>query len=222
MVTTVGERLRAAIEESSLSVVEFTRRLEERPEAEAFRGTSRAMIYRYFSGDASPTLGLLEAAAEILGVRLSWLVTGEGQQTEAEEDLVRPMGAGVELDPVDAALREAAPPIWNAGPAPWATFLTLMRRLSASRPDWRDPMGIERLQTTAEALHRLLEEPVIRLCVDWGEGRALQPAGGEAVHDYYAAALGALLLLVPPRGEGMPGERIASQLAAPLEELGRE
>lgn len=66
------------------SIRSFQKEISER----GVKGTTRSMIHRYLSEDGPlPPLDFLAATAEIIGVRLGWLVSGEGYRTveEAEE-----------------------------------------------------------------------------------------------------------------------------------------
>ena len=85
---TVGERLKAAIErrreEGRGGLRQFSRTLAER----GVRGSSLPSIYTYLKDEAVPSVDFMEAAADVLRVRLDWLRHGEGEQTESEDELV--------------------------------------------------------------------------------------------------------------------------------------
>ena len=75
-------RLREAIQEVwGGSIRGFQREMERRE----VRGSSYATIYSYLRGDTQPSRDFLEAAADVLGVRLRWLRFGEGEPTGEEE-----------------------------------------------------------------------------------------------------------------------------------------
>ena len=85
---TVGERLKAAIErrreEGRGGLRQFSRTLAER----RVRGSSLPSLYTYLKDEAVPSVDFMEAAADVLRVRLDWLRHGEGEQTESEDELV--------------------------------------------------------------------------------------------------------------------------------------
>lgn len=82
---TVGERLRIAIDRSGSSVLGFQKRMQAR----AAEGSSYPAIQRALKGRSTPTVGFLEIASEILGVRPAWLTLGEEPMTEAEKRIAQ-------------------------------------------------------------------------------------------------------------------------------------
>jgi transcriptional regulator with XRE-family HTH domain len=112
-VLTPGGRLKKAVEAwPNGGVRTFMRALQAmdpRP-----RGSSYAMIHRYMSGEHEPGLDFIKAAAEVLNVRETWLATGDGAMTVAEqqvEESLRTGGATFETQ----ALKDA----WAAMEAEW-------------------------------------------------------------------------------------------------------
>lgn len=75
---TIGGRLKWAIHRAHLSVREFQRRLAD----QKVRGSSYANIHRYLSNGRTPTIPFMEAASTVLGVRMVWLATGDGNAVE--------------------------------------------------------------------------------------------------------------------------------------------
>jgi len=51
-------------------------------------GTALSSIQAYLNGSVTPSLGWVEAASQILGVRTAWLAFGGGFPTEAEQDVI--------------------------------------------------------------------------------------------------------------------------------------
>jgi transcriptional regulator with XRE-family HTH domain len=82
MQTSLGERLRRAVEEvARISVREFQRQME----ALGVKGSSYPNIHRYLSDRSEPSLEFLRSAAEKLGVRYEWLTVDDGEPTEEAE-----------------------------------------------------------------------------------------------------------------------------------------
>lgn len=89
--STIGERLGRAISHREISISELFRGVRER-----LRGPGKgapqtaappayATVHRYVTGKSIPSLGFLEAAADVLDVRLAWLVAEDGEMTVAAE-----------------------------------------------------------------------------------------------------------------------------------------
>lgn len=79
-----GKRLELAIERRYGSIRKFARELQKF--APDLRGTSRQTLYKYFNGEAEPGPGVIDATAELLGVRAAWLAAeDDGGMTEEEE-----------------------------------------------------------------------------------------------------------------------------------------
>jgi len=92
MSKTTGTRLRRAIEHSALSIRGFQETIDKRD----VRGTSYAMIHRYLKDETEPPLGFIREASDILGVRVAWLATGQGEmspEAEASDALQRTLAA---------------------------------------------------------------------------------------------------------------------------------
>lgn len=67
----------------------FCSKMEDRAEeleeeGESLVGTALSSIQNYLNGDSEPSLGWIQEAAYVLGVRWEWLATGEGPPTKAE------------------------------------------------------------------------------------------------------------------------------------------
>lgn len=86
----IAIRLKQALERRKRSIRSFQQALR----AKNVYGSSYASVYEYVQGRTTPPLEFLEAAAPELAVRLGWLVTGEGEITEAEEEAVRAIPSG--------------------------------------------------------------------------------------------------------------------------------
>lgn len=77
----ISERLKQLLEQREWS----TRRFQEEVRARAgksTRGVSYSSVYEYVEGRTEPPLSFLRVAADVLGVRESWLTTGEGPKTD--------------------------------------------------------------------------------------------------------------------------------------------
>jgi hypothetical protein len=83
--SSIGERLKRALNLRDRSVRAFQKAMEERHAM----GSSAPAIYRYLRGEATPTLQFIEAAASWLEVRREWLAFGEGEITEDLEARAR-------------------------------------------------------------------------------------------------------------------------------------
>lgn len=77
-----------------------TRLFQERMEARlAEQGGKAGRTYRailtYLNGESEPSLAWLREASEVLGVRLGWLVSGDGQPNQAWDDLAGQFAAAL-------------------------------------------------------------------------------------------------------------------------------
>ena len=83
--TSIADRLRIGLRESRRSIRWLTQMVRERD----VRGSSHSSVQSYVSGSANtdPPIEFLRAAAELLGVREAWLISGEGLATEEQEKI---------------------------------------------------------------------------------------------------------------------------------------
>lgn len=82
MAPTISDRLSQKLEATGESTRSFQQKVQAAAE-EGTRGVSYASVYEYVNGQTDPPLSFLRVAAEVLGVKLAWLVTGEGPETPA-------------------------------------------------------------------------------------------------------------------------------------------
>lgn len=83
--STVGDRLRQAIDQKVGSIRYFEKKLKRH--APNLRGTSRQTIYRYLDAESDPPPGFIRAAAEVMSIRDEWLASGQGAMDEEAERL---------------------------------------------------------------------------------------------------------------------------------------
>ena len=194
MSESLSDRLNQALQdwkrgEAGRSVSSFHRILAERQ----VPGSSYAMVHRYLRGQWKPSLGFLEAAAEVLGVRQQWLTYGEGPHTAAEAAMPasRTVSVSVSLDAVLVTETEAKL-LDLAGELGLAELHAVRRRLIASCRDGHQatPNEIEEL---GDWLGKRVLEPLQRLESDLSERQ------GE---DYVRAACHALMLAMPESRAG--------------------
>lgn len=98
---TLSERLNQALERTGMSKRAFITAMARQKAP----GSSEPAVYRYLRGENEPSLAFLEIAAEVLGVRVEWLVLGRGEPTLVEEELTKEGLAGP--DPWTARVRKA-------------------------------------------------------------------------------------------------------------------
>lgn len=177
------------------------RQLQKAVEKEAgkgTKGTSYASVYEYVEGKGKtePPLSFLRPTADVLGVRLEWLITGDGLRTE-EEHLVGAQEAQVE---------EAAALILEAGTGVSRDmFIKLLARLLRSCPDRTKPDTEEAIGLLAHHLQRRV----------LGTYRAFNPSGfGDQVrqNDHFEAMLHAMHLAVPDAEQGVPMKKLLKNL----------
>jgi len=107
----VGKRLRLAIGRWG-SIRSFQAAMEKHLQGTDVDGWSYPSINEYLKGAVSPRLEFLEPAAAILGVRLAWLASGDGEPTEEEERAAQAMAwAGPSNRALDLA--------WDAATEAW-------------------------------------------------------------------------------------------------------
>ena len=195
----ISERLKKELKARTPAMT--TRQLQKEVEKEAgkgTRGTSYASVYEYVEGKgkAEPPLSFLRPAAEVLGIRLEFLISGEGPQTE-EEHLVDAQGA---------TLGEAGGLIMEAGgSAAWMMFTPLLLRLIASCPDAKEAGTKKAIGPIAYHLQRVALHTY----------RALNPSGFDDEvrrSDHFEAMIHAMALAVPDRGQGVPIKKLLKNL----------
>ena len=216
---TGSDRLKRAMERNDAMTA---RELHRRLQARSVRGSSRNMVQAYVAGSANPSLEFLGAAARELDVRLSWLATGEGMMTDAEQEMYEPTRR--EMDAKRAA---AEWPAWTGALADAldragllivdvpleveSLFAQVVRELVQAAPD---PTEVSPEDVTS--LARDVAWMVVLPLKAWGFER---PSQGRWIQKYLTASLGALRLAVlePDRAEGMKVYR--SSLLPRLREL---
>jgi hypothetical protein len=101
------ERLTEALKHANATKHALHKRLERR----GVRGSSWGSIRNYFEGDAQPTLDVLLAMADELGVRLQWLAYDDGEMTaelEAAADRHRRLSESADSGLPDEVRAQAA------------------------------------------------------------------------------------------------------------------
>jgi hypothetical protein len=97
--TSIGARLSKAVRAwPGGGITAFQRQLQ----AEGVPGSSYAMVHKYLRDKTVPPISFLNAAAEFLGVRVSWLAFGEGPSTAEEETFT----AAAPISPEERAMLE--------------------------------------------------------------------------------------------------------------------
>lgn len=81
--TPLGMRLREAVERQG-SIRSFQSKMKEH----GVRGSSYQMVHSYLAGDREPSLEFVRAAAVLLDVRETWLLTGSGPMTSLEDSVL--------------------------------------------------------------------------------------------------------------------------------------
>lgn len=186
----IAKRLAQAIPEEGIRA--FAREMEDRE----VRGSSYAMIHRYLAGKKVPSLEFVEEAASVLGVRPAWLAYDDGEPTEPEERISDVLlGDGDEWYR-DNILSTAPSILLLGGSAALGPLDHLLRKLLAADPSEGEPSEDD-VAAVAGAVQELLVRPLYLF-----RGRPL--AVEEELADYIFAALSALALAVPGRGQGRP------------------
>lgn len=173
--------------EAGRSVASFHRILAERQ----VPGSSYSMVYRYLRGQWKPSLGFLEAAAEVLGVRQQWLTYGEGPHTAADAAIPASRTISLRLDAVLVTETEAKL-IGVGGESGLGELHATRHRLVASCRDGHQatPGEVEEL---GDWLVRRVLEPL-----QWLESDLSERQG----EDYVRAACHALMLAMPESRAG--------------------
>jgi transcriptional regulator with XRE-family HTH domain len=198
---TLGERLRAAIEQKEISVREFHRQMDGR----GVPGSSYPNIHRYLADKAEPTLDFLRHAAELLVVRYEWLSVDAGPMLEDEKQ------AETELDAISlaAAMTMKRSPTEELGREYWedalrdrdsvlqgwarrgAVFMT-----QSYMPYWVAPFASlrQRLGVDREQLGEVLAAPLRALGLNPAQ---LNRSRGEPLATYIIAMVPVLMALAP-------------------------
>jgi transcriptional regulator with XRE-family HTH domain len=137
---TIGERLRRAIEDWG-----SIRKFQQAMEASAAPGTSGPAINRYLKDETEPAISFLNAAAEVLGVRPEWLMTGYGSPT---------------TEPTAAEVAERVAPPW-VDETHNVLFVRVFGRLMRHLKDRGTPNAYEVAQ---EMVHSMVHNP-IEVCI---------------------------------------------------------
>ncbi len=91
--------------------------------------------------------------SRVFGVRLEWLLFGDGEVTSAEAEAKE---AGMEAPDWVAMLPQSAPTAWDpTDPISQAAFLDCMRRLDLARPG-SQPLSLEEREKLARVLDTLI------------------------------------------------------------------
>lgn len=206
---TFGQRLRRAIEEWG-SIRAFQRAMEERLADTDVDGYSYPSINEYLKGEVSPRLAFVEHAAAVLGVRPAWLVTGDGEPTDAEEAASR-YGADSQ-DPATRLLQAIRHRYGGFGEdhlgisrSQQRLFLQLLVRYVQAAPDGNSLLDFEQppeeLLEIAGDLHFLVWLPL--QARSWGF-KGLDYRGRHQLNEYATAMMHALSLWIQEAGEGLP------------------
>lgn len=152
------------------------------------RGSSQTSVYRYVKAQIVPGIDFLVEAADVLGVRRSWLLFGEGEQTEAEQ-ATRPQMSAMRAmsfdDPLDVH-----------GPAVDGLVLQAIQQLFLADPDGPVPQGPE-LELLETMIMDIATAPLNRF----------RPAGSDHPDEIRAslmATLQGVVLSIPGRRQGRP------------------
>ncbi|CAN5188110.1 hypothetical protein BH24GEM2_BH24GEM2_13810 [soil metagenome] len=198
---TVAERLRHAIEKGTGPGAGSIRKFHKWISEENVPGTSYPVIHRYLKGTAKPPVEFLEVAADLLGVRLAWLVLGEGKPTELEQ-WVAEHGEPEAPKPRERnaldALREALGPYAGSlGSAATQEALDVAMRLTLFEK-YAAGEALDIIDA-AEKVGRYL-----RAAVEYAPANAFAyptKLNPDSVHDFFALACQAYKRLIPVPAE---------------------
>jgi hypothetical protein len=113
---------------------------------------SYAGVRNYHTNRKAP-VDYYAQVSQVFGVRLNWLLFGEGEMTDAEAEAKE---AGLEPPEWVAMLPKAAPTAWDSSDqVSRAAFLECMRRLDLARPGSR-PLSLEEREDLARVMDTLL------------------------------------------------------------------
>jgi transcriptional regulator with XRE-family HTH domain len=99
----IAQRLKQAMKARQMS----TRAFQMEMDGQGVPGASTGAVYRYLSAEATPAVEFLQAAADVLRVKVEWLTYGSGEPTEVEEELSERERRERTPEPHWAALRES-------------------------------------------------------------------------------------------------------------------
>jgi hypothetical protein len=196
---TVSDRLKEALNGRSI------RWLASELKKSGVRGASYGSLYGYIKRGRSPSPDLLGAIADVLGLRRSWLILGEGPrsgQTTSVPTSTLVGGAQVgawaellgQLDPMTRAAYTAIPELEGLSPAVTSMFVEALGRYAGSGRGFRQTP--DRLQALAKELWSLVRYPL-------GKRGFRKSIEGRAETDYLVTMIQALMLALPvesPRG----------------------
>ena len=206
----LGDRLRSAVNKKFKTHKEFITAIGK----EGLRGTSMQAVYDYFKNDREPSLAFLRTAADLLSIRLDWLISGNGEPTEDEQNAVaivrRLTGSELLWEPETTEQAQHETVLLRLGPpAAEALFWQLLHRIVSAKARWGAKADKEDVVRIARGLQR-------RLMGDWGffvemlgpdtdsvvRHRSWHPRESE---DFRLAWMGAMLLALPDQ-RPLPGE----------------
>ena len=183
----ISDRLNERIDHRFRSIREFQKAVEE-VATEGMRGISYGSVYQYVKGGLEPPLSFLRPAADVLGVKLGWLITGEGPRTDDEERVTRYEHLGPGSLVVDEPLESMG---WTPGTR--ALFHEAWRRYVAAARD--DHLTDDDML----ALGATLLLVILDMRKVWGFQHEMS---GRQLNDYVTAMAQALMLAMPDEGEG--------------------
>ncbi len=195
----IQERLRRALDEQGYTIRKLHLTLKER---DVPGSKSYASVHGYLQGGTMPGLEFLEAAANELGVRLAWLVAGEGEMTAQEQGLEkhRPLEQDLLalcarypwLEALPRSLKRRFRDLW----------IDYTLQVPGARVLWKeDPPGWEEQRLAiADDLVQLLLLPQRA----WGLHLPLQSNAVANLVLYLDRAIAALEVLIPVLHKGEP------------------
>lgn len=177
--STTGNRLRRAIEEGpgEFSVRGFQREMEARLKDTGVRGYTYPSINSYLHDETSPSVAFLEQAADVLGVRLSYLAAGSG-----------PMTGGIDPDALETKVLRGLGVGADSAHHPWADALDEARR--RLEPDGVE-FPLDEARDVTDEIIEALRGPLDALKI------APERMGWDAFNDYLLTMVPALLALAP-------------------------
>ncbi len=177
------------------------------------RGSSQTSVYRYVKAQIVPGIDFLVEAADVLGVRRSWLLFGEGEQTKAEEATRPEMLALRAMGPERGTCFDDR--LVGQGPALSGLVLEVITQLFLADPDGTVFQGQE---------FELLETLILDLASE--PARRFRPAdpNPDEIRASLIATLQGMSLAIPGRRQGRPladiiGEGEGGELVRAAERL---
>lgn len=207
----VASRFREAIEDSEYgSIRQFQKAVHPIAQERGVRGSSYSMVHQYLQGEATPSLEFVEVAGEVLGVRPAWLAFGEGERTRGEDQVSSqygPMEEGAEYQITEDRdkIRDSVG-LTPTSKAVIALYEKVAREVIAAAPDADNASGSD-ARVVSAVIQWLVEYPVVVL-----RGNHLSEIDPTEIEDYLIAALQALSLITPERGEGESLEALHEEL----------